>query len=151
MIVSVIFIKTLDGTNCLIDKNDKWLDVIKKSISSYLLNRYIPDKDSVLSFCENAPCLKKLLVLVNTFINPFCAFSWIISTAELPDFNKVEILEFLLEPVQDDVERLNVPTELVEPVETVEPVSNRKIQELDLQIALKKIQDLEAELNRLAN
>jgi len=170
MRVSVLFIKTIEGTTCIIEKDDtKWLDTLKSSIAEYLKNRFIPDKDSVLSFCETAKCLKKLQVLVNTFINPTFLFSWIISSSVLPDFSNVDIVEFLLEPIKDEtipepepvtidsLEPEALPTESVlapapynpelvrDDTPFVESHTLRKIRMLEAEL---KIKELQAELDQ---
>jgi hypothetical protein len=131
-------------------------------------NRFVTDKDSVLSFCELAPCFKKLQVIVNTFIHPIYHFSWIISYAELPDFEKVEIQEFLLEPIPDPdapepilEECDTLGPEPIEPVSVLTPSSyepealaevqrrERKMRELEAEIAQRKIKELETQLEDL--
>jgi hypothetical protein len=115
--VSVLLIKTHEGTTCIIEQNDNnWLSILKKTIKEYLATRYIPDRDSVISFCDQALCLRKLQVLVNTFINNLYPFSWIITTSTLPDFNKIDIQEFLLEPIPDP----NAPEPLI--IDSLEPI-----------------------------
>jgi hypothetical protein len=169
--VSVLLIKTIEGNTCLIERDDsKWLSILKSTIKEYLATRFIPDRDSVISFCDQALCLRKLQVLVNTFINNTYPFSWVITSSTLPDFNQVDIQEFLLEPIPDPNAPEPEPIDSLEPVpepieeETVfEPSSyepetvfevrrrNKKIRELETQIAKKKIEELQAQLEELQN
>jgi hypothetical protein len=166
--VSVLFIKTHEGTTCIIEQNDNnWLSILKESIKEYLATRYIPDRDSVISFCDQALCLRKLQVLVNTFINNLYPFSWIITTSTLPDFNKIDIQEFLLEPIPDP----NAPEPLIDSLEPIpieaetvpdivpssyEPEAvfevtrrNTKIHQLKEQLRKKRIEELHAQLEAL--
>jgi hypothetical protein len=161
--VSVLFIKTHEGTTCIIEQNDNnWLSILKESIKEYLATRYIPDRDSVISFCDQALCLRKLQVLVNTFINNLYPFSWIITTSTLPDFNKIDIQEFLLEPIPNAPEPLIIDS--LEPIETVpdivpssyEPEAvfevtrrNTQIHQLKEQLRKKRIEELHAQLEAL--
>lgn len=172
--VSVLFIKTMEGTTCLIERDDSnWLSILKKTIKEYLTTRFVPDRDSVISFCEQALCLRKLQVLVNTFINNLFPFSWIIAPSTLPDLNDIDIVEFLLEPIPDPnaPEPEPVKIDSLEP-DTIEPEPleaetvyvpssyehesvfevnrrNKKIRELETQIAKKKIEELQAQLEAL--
>jgi len=169
MRVSVLFIKTIEGTQCLIERDDRnWLSILKDSIKEYLSNRFIPDRDSVISFCDQALCLKKLQVLVNTFINNTYPYSWIITTSILPDLNNIDIEEFLLEPIKDET----LPEVIPETIDSLEPEPleaetihtpstyepevlaevnrrNRKMRELEEQIAKKRIDELQAQLEAL--
>jgi hypothetical protein len=163
----------MEGTTCLIEQNENnWLSILKKTITEYLATRFIPDRDSVISFCDQALCLKKLQVLVNTFINNTYPFSWIICSSTLPDLNNIDIQEFLLEPIPDpnapepepviidSLEHVPEPepieAETVHAPSSYEPESvfevnrrNKKIRELETQIAKKKIEELQAQLEAL--
>lgn len=161
--VSVLLIKTIQGTTCLIEQNENnWLSILKSTIKEYLATRFIPDRDSVISFCDQALCLRKLQVLVNTFINNTYPFSWIITSSILPDLNNIDIQEFLLEPIPDP----NAPEPVIidslepEPIEEIpssyEPESAfevrrriRKMRDLEEQMAQKRIEELQAQLDEL--
>jgi len=173
MRVSVLLIKTIEGTTCLIERDESnWLSILKETIKEYLATRFIPDRDSVISFCDQALCLKKLQVLVNTFINNTYPISWIISSSTLPDFNQVDIQEFLLEPIPDpnapepepvlidSLEHIPEPEpiedETVHAPSSYEPESlalvnirNKKMRLLEEQLAKKRIDELQAQLEEL--
>jgi len=156
--------KTVDGSKCLIERDESnWLRILKDAIADYMANRFVSDKESVLSFCELAPCFKKLQVAVNTFIHPVFHFSWIISYAELPEFG-AEIQEFLLELIPDpeaimeECDTLGpepiVPEVLTpssyEPEALVEAARReRKMRELEAEISQRAIRALEAQLQDL--
>jgi hypothetical protein len=163
--VSVLLIKTIEGTTCLIERDDSnWLSILKKTIKEYLATRFIPDRDSVISFCDQALCIRKLQVLVNTFVNHTYPFSWIIAPSTLPDLNDIDIVEFLLEPIPDptipEPEPVIIDSLEPEPIEAVpstyEPEAlaevnrrNRKMRELEEQIAKQRIDELQAQLEAL--
>jgi hypothetical protein len=173
MRVSVLLIKTIEGNTCLIEKDESnWLSILKKTIKEYLATRFIPDRDSVISFCDQALCLKKLQVLVNTFINNTYPFSWIICSSTLPDFNQVDIQEFLLEPIPDPnaPEPAPVSIDSLDPIPEPEPIEEetihtpssyepesvfevrrrmRKMRELEDQLAKQRILELQAQLEEL--
>jgi hypothetical protein len=167
--VSVLFIKTIEGTTCLIERDESnWLSILKNTIKDYLATRFIPDRDSVISFCDQALCLKKLQVLVNTFINKTYPFSWIIASSTLPDLNNIDIQDFLLEPIPDpntpepepvlidSLEPEPIEAETVHEPSSYEPESVhevrrriRKMRDLEEQIAKQKIEELQAQLEEL--
>jgi hypothetical protein len=154
--VSVLLIKK-DEIKCLIEKDDShWLDILKETICDYLKDRFIAERDSVLSFCQSVSTFKELQVLVNTFINPIYPFSWIIAPSILPDLHDIDIQEFLLEPIVDETIPEVIPEiidSLIEPLAPLEPVPyvpseenlrhERKMRELEAQIEKKRLLDLE--------